>query len=231
MLNISKHKVELTQILLSIYKDSLLAQALGFKGGTAAFLFYDLPRFSTDLDFDLLKKSEDLDERLTSLLKVHYEIRDRRIKRNTLFWLISYEKRTTQIKIEISTRKFPNTYETRNFYGTSVRVITLGDMIAHKLVAVQDRKKPANRDLFDAYYFLSSPQISQVNFDLIKLRTGFEPKLFYKSLLSHLEKVDNRRILQGMGEVLTKSQKDWVKAKLLNELKMFVKLQLDSIGK
>ena len=228
MLNISRHRIELAQILLSIYKDSLLAGALGFKGGTAAYLFYHLPRFSTDLDFDLLSKREGLDERLTNLLGTRYQVRDHSVKRNTWFWLISYEKEAVQIKIEISTRKFPNTYESRNFYGATIRVITIGDMIAHKLVSVQDRKKPANRDIFDAHYFLSSPWATRINFDLIELRTGLNPKEFYRLLLAHLEKVSNKTILEGMGEVLSQSQKDWAKTLLLTELKELVRLQIDS---
>lgn len=39
-LDYSKHKSILLQILKDIYQDSLLANNLGFKGGTAALLFY-----------------------------------------------------------------------------------------------------------------------------------------------------------------------------------------------
>lgn len=227
MLNISKHRLELIQILLAIYKNPLLSQALGFKGGTAAYLFYDLPRFSTYLDFNLLNEGVGFDKQLTNLLSAHYQVRNQRAKRNTWFWLISYGKGETQVKIEVSTRKFPNTYETRNFYGATIRVMTVGDMIAHKLVSIQDRKKPANRDLFDAHYFLGSPWALSINYDMIKTRTGFDPQDFYASLLEHLQKVNNRKILEGMGELLTQRQKDWVKAKLLIELKGLVKLQTD----
>jgi predicted nucleotidyltransferase component of viral defense system len=55
-LNIPTHKTVLFQILKDIYSDSLLAPFLGFKGGTAAVMFYGLDRFSVDLDFDLLNK-------------------------------------------------------------------------------------------------------------------------------------------------------------------------------
>jgi len=54
MVNINKHKFFLTQILKDIYSDIELANSLGFKGGTALMFFYDLPRFSIDLDFNLL---------------------------------------------------------------------------------------------------------------------------------------------------------------------------------
>lgn len=54
MVNINKHKFFLAQILKDIYSDIELANCLGFKGGTALMFFYDLPRFSVDLDFNLL---------------------------------------------------------------------------------------------------------------------------------------------------------------------------------
>ena len=54
MTDINKHKFFLVSILKDIYSDIELANSLGFKGGTAQMLFYDLPRFSVDLDFNLL---------------------------------------------------------------------------------------------------------------------------------------------------------------------------------
>ena len=59
VLNISTHKTILFQILKDIYSDTLISPFLGFKGGTAALLFYKLGRFSVDLDFDLLGESKE----------------------------------------------------------------------------------------------------------------------------------------------------------------------------
>ena len=58
MFDISKHKYYLVRILKDIYADKLLSTVLGFKGGSAHMLFYNLPRFSVDLDFNLLDKTE-----------------------------------------------------------------------------------------------------------------------------------------------------------------------------
>ena len=49
-----KHKLFMAQILSLIYKDKDLCNVLGFKGGTALMFFHGLPRFSTDLDLNLL---------------------------------------------------------------------------------------------------------------------------------------------------------------------------------
>src|SRR3990172_6332048 len=53
-LNIPTHKTVLFQILKDVYSDTLVAPFLGFKGGTAAVMFYGLERFSVDLYFYLL---------------------------------------------------------------------------------------------------------------------------------------------------------------------------------
>ena len=55
-LNRVTHRSELIKILTNIYKNTYLTNLLGFKGGTAGMLFYDLPRLSVDLDFDLTSK-------------------------------------------------------------------------------------------------------------------------------------------------------------------------------
>ena len=59
MLDIQKHKFIMVQVLKDIFSDNEIGTTLGFKGGTAAYFFYDLPRFSVDLDFNLLDKSKE----------------------------------------------------------------------------------------------------------------------------------------------------------------------------
>ncbi len=234
-LNITLHKTNLTNILIDIYKNSTLSPVLGFKGGTAAMLFYDLPRFSVDLDFDLTadfqKDSPELKtfiEKMSSLLSAKYEIKDQCTKYNTLFWLISYGTGLANIKVEVSTRDNPyNHYKLIPFYGTTIKVLDIEDMIAHKLIAATERTSLANRDLFDIHYFLSGPHAGEINHKIIKQRTGKEPKEFYLFLLKFLNKVNSKNILAGLGEVLTDSQKDWAKAKLVEEIKGLIQRQID----
>ena len=45
MLNPHVHDTILKNVLIKIFKHKFLAPLLGFKGGTAALLFYKLPRF------------------------------------------------------------------------------------------------------------------------------------------------------------------------------------------
>ncbi len=53
-MNANLHRNYMTQVLLDIFRDKDLSRLLAFKGGTALMLFHGLPRFSTDLDFNLL---------------------------------------------------------------------------------------------------------------------------------------------------------------------------------
>lgn len=230
-LDITKHKIHLTNILLDVYKNSSLSSVLGFKGGTAAMLFYKLPRFSVDLDFDLVggaKMTAGVTDRVTKLLSAKYAIKDRSAKFNTLFWVVSYGSGLARIKVEISTRDNPfNHYNLLPFYGVTVKTLDIGDMIAHKLVALTERKSIANRDLFDAHYFLGSAYAGDINYEIIKHRTGKNPKEFYGSLLNLVLNVHPKKILVGLGEVLTKPQKDWVKAKLGVELAGLIKRMIE----
>ena len=237
-LDITLHKTNLTNILIDIYKNSYFGSMLGFKGGTAALLFYKLPRFSVDLDFDLtinLKKdSPELQEfvdKMSALLSSKFEIKDQSAKYNTLFWLISYGTGLAHIKVEVSTRDNPfNHYNLVPFYGTTIKVIDLKDMMAHKLVTVTERGILANRDLFDIHYFLGLPEASQINYQIIKHRTRKDPKEFYLFLLKYLDNINSKNILAGLGEVLTDSQKDWAKAKLLVEIKGLIQRQIDLVN-
>lgn len=226
-----KHKTQLTNILIDIYKDATLASGLGFKGGTCAMLFYDLPRFSVDLDFDYLGHKDQIDKittKMTNLLSTKFVIKDQSTKYNTLFWLLSYGKGEHNIKIEISTRDNSyNHYNNHSFYGVTIKALDIKDMIAHKMVAFTERPSLANRDLFDIHFLLGTEYASDINYEIIKTRTEKSPLDFYKLLLDLINKINPKNILEGLGEVLTEPQKDWTKDKLLTELKGLIQRQMN----
>ena len=221
MLNQARHRMQMINILLKLYKDTSVAGVLGFKGGTAAFLFYDLPRFSVDLDFDLLvdldnSKREELIQKMTVIFKKDFEIREQSDKRFT-----------RQIKFEVSKRKSESKFEDKPFYGVNIPVMRLQDAMANKLMALADRKKFANRDVFDAWYFLSKLEAEEINYDLIKERLGLTPKQLYQKMLKRINKKRGESVLQGMGELLTEKQKIWAKNNLIKELSQLIKIHQD----
>lgn len=99
-LNIPDHRTILFQILKDIYSDTTLAPYLGFKGGTAALLFYGLDRFSVDLDFDLLAEEEEdrVFTRMGQIVEKYGVIKESYQKRFNLFYLLSYRKGVQHIK-------------------------------------------------------------------------------------------------------------------------------------
>ena len=157
-LNITRHRDILLQILKEIYSDTTISPFLGFKGGTAALLFYGLDRFSVDLNFDLLdeSKADFVFKKLKEIVKTYGQIREARKKRFSLIFIISYENGTQSIKIEVNLKNFGSEYELKTYLGISMLVMKKKDMFAHKLMALRERTGRANRDIYDLWFFLKN---------------------------------------------------------------------------
>ncbi len=217
MLNNSVHKSILVQILKDIYSDGEIAPYLGFKGGTAVYLFYELDRFSVDLDFDLLRedKQDLVFTHIENIIKKYGNIKDARQKRYSLFFLLSYESIAHNIKVEINLRKFDSRYELKNYLGISMLVMKPEDMFAHKLVAMKERLGKANRDIYDVHFLLKKQW--SINESIIDLRTELSLNDFIDQCIQGLQKLSNRNILSGIGELLNSEQKAQVKMHLLDD--------------
>ena len=216
-LNIPTHKTVLFQILKEIYSDSLVAPFLGFKGGTAAVMFYGLDRFSVDLDFDLLDegRQDAIFEQVVKVVSKHGDLKEAYKKRFNLFCLLSYEDRARNIKVEVNRRQFGSRYEIKTYLGVSMLVMVPEDMFAHKLIAMSERIEKTSRDIYDVWYFLQNR--FPINKEIVEARSGMPFDKLLEKCINQLEKMDNRRILVGVGEFLTASQKDWARAKLRQE--------------
>lgn len=228
MLNISTHKNILLKILKDIYTDTTIGPVLGFKGGTAAYLFYALPRFSVDLDFDILnsEKEDYVIKRIKKIILSYGRIKQAEKKRFNLFFLLSYEEEAQNIKVEINRRDFGSRYEVKSYLGISMKVMVQEDMAAHKLVAMYERIGRTNRDIFDAWFFLQNNW--PINKKIIERRTNMSFKQFLKKCINLLEKMPNRGILSGMGELLDEKQKNWVKENLKNDVLFLLKLIMEN---
>ena len=230
MLDINIHRNILINILKDVFTDFEIAPYLGFKGGTAAMLFYNLPRFSVDLDFDLLNKDKEeiVYERVRSILENYGNVKAQQ-KRYSLFFLLSYKEKlhmAQNIKVEINKRQFSSDYEIKHFLGIPMKVMVQKDMVAHKFVAMYERIGKTNRDIFDIWFFLNNHW--PVNEGIIENRTGLKYKEFLKKCIDSLQQVNNKKILSGIGELLDEKQKAWVKANLINETIFQLKLLLNS---
>ncbi len=230
-LNITVHKNILIKILKDIYTDTTLGPILGFKGGTAAYLFYHLKRFSVDLDFDLLnlEKEAYVFERVKKILKNYGTIKQAKQRRFNLLYVLAYDAKVPgaqNIKVEISRREFGSQYEVKSYLGISMKVMVQEDMFAHKFCAMYERIGKTNRDIFDVWYFLQNEW--PINKKIIEKRIGVSFKVFLKQCINSLEKMSDRNILSGMGELLDTKQKDWARSKLRTETIFLLNLKLDS---
>jgi len=230
------HKNIQLQILKEIYTDTTIAPLLGFKGGTAALMFYDLNRYSVDLDFDFLAPSEvegldeskekEVFEKILKIAKGYGEIRESRIKRFNLIIILSYNPKAQNIKIEVNRRKFGSRYELKTLLGISMLVMVREDMFANKLMAMYERVGKTSRDVFDVYFFAKNNW--SINKEIVEKRAGMLYKEAVEKCIGLLEKMNNRNILDGLGEFLTESQKDWARAKLREETIFLLKARLES---
>lgn len=227
MFDIDHHKSILVQILKEIYSNISIASLLGLKGGTALYLFYNLPRFSVDLDFNLLdiKKKDRVVQSVRDILKKFGEIKDEEEKRSTLFFLLSYGKKTRNIKLKISKRIFPDIYKIKNYLGISMLVLSKEYMFAYKLVALLERKSVANRDFFDLWFLMKNDW--DANKEMVELRTGMDFKKYLKNCIKKVEEIDERYILQGLGEILDEKHKNWIKENLKKDLLFFLRFYLE----
>ena len=216
----------MTKIVKAIYSDISVGSLLGFKGGTALYLFYNLPRFSVDLDFDLLDdtKKDLVFHKVGEIVRRFGELRDEREKYFNFFWLISYEKGQKQIKVEISKRNFDSSYEVKNYLGLPALIMKKEDMFAHKLSALLERKVLANRDIFDIWFMLDRNW--DVNWNIIESRFKISPIKYLERCVAFLEKDSPERILAGLGELLDNKTKAWVKEHLLADTIFLLKVRL-----
>ena len=227
MLNRNTHKAILLQILKEIYTDASVGPVLGLKGGTAAHFFYDLGRFSVDLDIDLLDEAKEdyVFEKVKKILREFGEIREEYKKQHTLFFMLSYDDKTQNIKVEINKRSFGSRYELKNYLGISMLVMVREDMFAHKLVAMLERAKTANRDIFDVWFFLKNNW--PINEEIVQKRTGMSFKEYLKKCIEFTESHGRRKILNGMGELLDEKHKAWAKANLTKDVTFLLKVRLE----
>jgi len=243
MLNREKHQLIMGQILKDIYTDVTIGPLLGFKGGTCAYFYYALPRFSVDLDFDLLFTDEEKQklvfERMIKILSKYGRVMDQYIKKYTIFAILSYGDADHNIKVEVNIRKLAENiqdhYEAKNYLGILMSVAKKDYLFASKLSALTSRNEIAMRDIYDIHYFAKNNW--DINKEIIKERTGKNVEEHLADCISYIEKVRDSQILQRLGELIpTEKEKDWVRNHLKTDtiflLKNYIsvlKLQLSSV--
>jgi len=228
------------QILRDIYSDTSISSLIGFKGGTCAYFFYGLTRFSIDLDFDLF--SSDLPaeasaqageatqklvyKKIDGMLGKYGEIKDHCLKRNTIFFLLSYGDADHNVKVEVNVRiltpDIREHYEMKKYLGISLLAGKKDYLFASKLAALTTRSQTAMRDIYDVWFFGTNHW--DINAEVIKARTGKTIKEYMADCLPVVEAVKDNEILRGLAELLPgEKEKAWVKTHLRKEVVFLLK--------
>lgn len=216
-MDLNKHKFYMLQILKDIFSDAELADCLGFKGGTALMFFYDSPRFSVDLDFNLLDSSKEnqVYEKVRNILLKYGTIHDEALKFFGIVFVLDYGQNERKLKVEISNRQYDNHYEIKNLLGIEMRVLAKSDMFAHKLCALLDRTEITGRDIFDCWFFLNSH--TPINANIVESRMEMPLKDYLQRCIETVEQVSDKTIMNGLGELTDGETKKFAKTKLKKE--------------
>lgn len=179
--------------------------------------FYDLPRFSVDLDFNLLEKSKEdsVYEKIRLILLKYGSLADEAKKFYGLVLVLDYGYSERKLKVEISSRMFDNHYEIKNFLGINMKVMIPSDMFANKLCALLDRSAIANRDIFDCWFFMQKH--IPVNISIIETRMNTQFPDYLQRCIQHLESKTDKGLLNGLGELTDEEMKKFVRNKLRSE--------------
>lgn len=164
-------KLYLQDIMLSTIGRETVDE-LVFKGGTALLKFYQLDRFSEDLDFtrngeiDLEKLVEKIERDLENF---GAEVQERKIEESEKSFkarfgiegpLYSGERRSLSfIRIEINKKSSVEKVDTQRYTprfqditAFELPVLTQKEILAEKIRAIRTREKP--RDLYDIYHLI-----------------------------------------------------------------------------
>jgi len=218
MINTNKHRFYMMQLLKDIYTDSELANCVGFKGGTALMFFYELPRFSVDLDFNLLvpEKTDIVYQKIRKIILKYGKIHDEAQKFYGSLIVLDYGMTERKLKVEISNRDGNETYDILNLLGINIKVMSLVDMFANKLCALLDRRDIVNRDIFDCWFFMSRQ--TPVNQIIIEQRVGKPLSDYLQDCVDAIENLPNRSLLDGIGELVNPEIKAFIRNKLRSEI-------------
>ena len=179
--------------------------------------FYDLPRFSVDLDFNILDKEQEhlVYQKVRKILLKYGSIYDEAKKFYGPLVVLNYGHGERNLKVEISNREFENRYEIKNLLGINIKVMVLEDLFAHKLCALLDRNSVASRDIFDCWFFMEKR--TPLNKNIVESRMKKSLNEYLQQCIDLLESMNDNGLLQGLGELMDSSMKKFVQTKLRSE--------------
>ena len=192
-----KHEIFEIEVLEKL-KNNRLLESLVFGGGTMLRLCHDLPRYSADLDFWIVKdiKQKPYFDHLRQFIGQSFELTDAQIKHHTLLFEFRSRDYPKRIKIEIRKMKKECDFQDKIAFSRHsnkqviLKTMTLEQMMKNKIEAIIERKEI--RDGFDIEFMLrrgiNFPELTTKR--LLQLKNvieGFTEKEFKVTLGSVLE--------------------------------------------
>ncbi|PIU39721.1 MAG: hypothetical protein COT00_05510, partial [Candidatus Omnitrophica bacterium CG07_land_8_20_14_0_80_50_8] len=167
--------------VLDRLKSGRFLDPLVFGGGTMLRLCHELNRYSVDLDFWIVRRTDEAAwfKDLKKYLSGFYTLTDGMNKRYTLLFELRSPEYPRKLKLEI--RKDARSVRTEQMIAYSAHsnlqvlltVVTLEDMMRSKIEAFLDRREI--RDLFDMEFMLKKGiALAASKEDLEKLRQGIK---------------------------------------------------------
>jgi len=202
---------------------------IAFKGGTALRLFYDLPRFSEDVDYDFLNGISA--EKLLNIIKnvsvkKKWEITDAALKYHTVLLELRFQgpERNFHLKIEISTRKKSLDTTIMPLRGVAILTLEPSFLMTEKLLTFIERQ--AGRDIFDAWFILKNGY--PLKESMIIKACGNELR-FYEIILDKIKAANPKKIYRDTGKLLGDDYRNWMKASFLDDFKRLVINKIDAL--
>ena len=202
---------------------------IAFKGGTALKLFYDLPRYSEDIDYDALAGTSafDLFEIIAHLFrKKKWEITDEAVKYHTLLFELRFPgpERHFRIKIEISTREKKLSSAILLLRGVPVLALEPSFLMTEKLLTFIERG--AGRDVFDAWFILNNAY--PLNESMVK-ESMENWADFYRTILTKIETADPKKIFRDTGKLLNADHRNWIRTSFIDDFKRLVRSKIEQL--
>jgi predicted nucleotidyltransferase component of viral defense system len=227
------HKTHMLRLLRAVCKNTVLANALYFKGGTCAALRGVLDRFSVDLDFDLPDISQYgiVKEHLYPIFeREKFKIKDKSTKHLQFFLrynAVPNARNTVKLEIYNAPSK-KNEYEKVKLREVDMfcNTHTIGTMVANKLVAATNRLetkgKPAGRDYYDLHSFFL--QGLPINKAVVEDVSGMAYIPYLEKLMSVVEDVVTEDFLQiDLNPLLPADRLNFIRDKIRPELLVFLR--------
>lgn len=184
--------------VLEKLKNNRFLESLVFGGGTMLRLCHDLPRYSADLDFWIIKdiKNELYFDRLRQFIAQSFELTDAQMKHQTLLFELRSGDYPRRLKIKIRKALKECDFQDKIAFSrysnkqVILKTMTLDQMMKNKVEAIIERKEI--RDGFNIEFLLRRgihfPELTTKRLlQLKKVVEGFTEKEFKVTLGSVLE--------------------------------------------